>query len=1025
MGDIRKNKTAIFTGIASIVAIPVWLFLIAPSLLQLPEDYFFTANVVTSDNFYDNESEEFEGEIYSKTNYVYKTISVENNQAVVWGLSNTRTLDNEPITSIERYYSIDRLTNSHLSGLGDRDRDGYLFAPRNLDKNQSFIFWNLQYDIPETMNYVDTENIDGLNVYHYRSESNTAKTDQRVELELEEEEVLVLGIEIETNTELWIEPVTGSLIKYKDYTNSYTYDLETEERISAWSISTNTFDEDSIAKIVHDARFEKTKHMTVLFYIPILLLLIGLLSLIKAFGITKRLPNVFSSRNLAMFSGIISIGVACVVISGWALQNYPLVQFFQFGNGMNPVFAICFIMLGVATILNKNQKITLGIGIVLTLIGLLKIFSLLEIIEPNIDMLMFGNAIMNASFIATMSFYSSVSFLLLGIALITGTKKEFSNLHLTEIMTTIAIILSLFSIIINLFDISNFAYISILFSAPLHETLLILVSGFALYFIFKISDEYALVFSGWTTATGILFLSLFATVVLAGFVQQSYTGLANSEFKNAISNSVINIENGFELKDIEVNIYEGTEKTDSALISGDFTGDRTSNHFENSFVTTKTLYTDDRPLTVEYIGSENFSSSLLSRIAPMIAMIFGICVSILITLVFYALASSRQKAIAFADQAVKDLSQDKAETEAMLASIGDGLIALDKDGRVLTANKAFEEIIGWKIYEVRGKKLSKIIPMLDKDGKVIPERNRLHTKTMKKNVKGLTSSSTSFYYKKKDGVIFPVALTISPIILGGEVIGAVEVFRDITKETEVGKAKTELVSLASHQLRTPLSTINWYTEMLLSGDAGKLRKEQKEFLEEIYGGTQKMTELVNALLNVSRLELGTFIVEPKPTNIVLLSKAVIKEQSPQIKNKKIKVKEIYPKEVGEINVDPKLITIILQNLTSNAIKYTPESGTVEVEIQINKKDFYIRVADSGWGIPESEKDKIFSKLYRATNVKAHDVEGTGLGLYIIKSIVEHAKGSISFDSVENQGTTFHVTLPITGMIKKDGENSLS
>lgn len=256
-------------------------------------------------------------------------------------------------------------------------------------------------------------------------------------------------------------------------------------------------------------------------------------------------------------------------------------------------------------------------------------------------------------------------------------------------------------------------------------------------------------------------------------------------------------------------------------------------------------------------------------------------------------------------------------------------------------------------------------------------------------------------------------------------IKAIGVSWDVTHEMEVDKAKTEFVSLASHQLRTPLSAINWYAEMLIAGDAGKLNKEQKQYVQEIYNGNQRMVELVNSLLNVSRLELGTFSVEPELLDIKTIAEENIKQIKPDVEKKKIKLSKNYGRNLPKIMLDKKLTNIIIQNLLSNAIKYTPEKGKVNLVINQEGKFIKITVSDTGLGIPINQQDKIFSKLFRADNVRETDTEGTGLGLYIIKSIIDNVGGNIYFTSKQNQGTTFNVLLPLTGMAKKDGAKTLN
>jgi signal transduction histidine kinase len=216
--------------------------------------------------------------------------------------------------------------------------------------------------------------------------------------------------------------------------------------------------------------------------------------------------------------------------------------------------------------------------------------------------------------------------------------------------------------------------------------------------------------------------------------------------------------------------------------------------------------------------------------------------------------------------------------------------------------------------------------------------------------------------------------------------------------------------------------------MLLNGDAGKINKDQKAYLDEIYKGNQRMVELVNSLLNVSRLDLGTFGIVSKPIDIRSVIDDVVSEMKHLIELKKQKITVDYPVKLANIHADPKLMRVIMQNLISNAIKYTPEGGKIEIEVNYHhnspKTAYVIKVSDNGYGIPESQKSKIFTKLFRADNVRAMDTEGTGLGLYIVKSILDEAGGSISFDSIEKKGTTFKVTLPSSGMKQKNGDKSI-
>lgn len=358
---------------------------------------------------------------------------------------------------------------------------------------------------------------------------------------------------------------------------------------------------------------------------------------------------------------------------------------------------------------------------------------------------------------------------------------------------------------------------------------------------------------------------------------------------------------------------------------------------------------------------------------------------------------------------------NRAREEAMLGSIGDGVVATDKNGAIIFVNKACQEMIAWDDSMI-GKKLGDVSLLSDETGKHVPvEKHPLHLcLTKQKKI-----ISTNYHFVKKDKMDLAVYISAMPIFFKGKVIGAIEVFRDITQEKEIDRIKSEFVFLASHQLRTPLSTINWYVEMLMSGDAGPINEDQKNYLKEVYQGNQRMVEMVNDLLNVSRLDLGTLAVQLVPTDLKSLIEDEIKANLPTIEDKKMIINCEVDTEIKGVETDIKMLKMLLQNLITNAIKYTPEGGKIDIKVAPQgKKEYLLSVADNGYGIPEASKEKIFTKLYRADNVMAKEITGTGLGLYMVKSIVEKLQGKIWFESRVDKGTTFFVSFPIKPVIKK-------
>lgn len=245
----------------------------------------------------------------------------------------------------------------------------------------------------------------------------------------------------------------------------------------------------------------------------------------------------------------------------------------------------------------------------------------------------------------------------------------------------------------------------------------------------------------------------------------------------------------------------------------------------------------------------------------------------------------------------------------------------------------------------------------------------------------------------------------------------------IDRLRRVDKAKTEFVSIASHQLRTPLTTINWSTQALLDGDGGKLTKKQRPYFDNILHSSRSMNELVSALLNVSRIELGAYAVKPVKTHTGTLIKSLIQEIALMAKQAGITISTDTAFD-PPIKVDTSLFRIVLHNVLTNAIKYSPKGSIITVTTKKSGKFIRISVEDQGVGIPKNDHAKMFTKFFRADNVRVKDVEGNGLGLYIVKEIITQVGGKIWFVSTEGKGTTFFLTLPLSGMKKKRGTKSL-
>lgn len=377
------------------------------------------------------------------------------------------------------------------------------------------------------------------------------------------------------------------------------------------------------------------------------------------------------------------------------------------------------------------------------------------------------------------------------------------------------------------------------------------------------------------------------------------------------------------------------------------------------------------------------------------------------------------------EQNVAELKMQQDKDNAIFKSIGEGLILTDNAGTILFVNKSAEHILGIHHSEKHAKTLMDLLNLYEEDLKPVLKETRPDTIALKK---GDTKTSKYILVKKNDQKIV-IEMTSSPVIQRNphgnidRVIGSITIIRDITKEREVDRMKTEFISLASHQLRTPLSSIKWYTEMLLAGDAVPLTSEQKELAKSVSESSEIMSEIVKALLNISRIELGRLTLTPIPTDLKELISSCVKEVEIKIHEKNQVLTIHIPDDIPKILIDPKFIREVYINLLTNANKYSPVNGEITITIKIENGKIISSVADSGYGIPKYQQDKIFQKFFRADNIVKKETEGSGLGLYLAKAIVESSKGKIWFDSVAEKGTTFYFSLPlINASIKSTVEN---
>ena len=250
------------------------------------------------------------------------------------------------------------------------------------------------------------------------------------------------------------------------------------------------------------------------------------------------------------------------------------------------------------------------------------------------------------------------------------------------------------------------------------------------------------------------------------------------------------------------------------------------------------------------------------------------------------------------------------------------------------------------------------------------------------------------------------------VTLQGKVDDATKQLRHTNEKLKaLDETKDEFISMASHQLRTPLTSVKGYVSMVLDGDAGPLNEQQNKLLRQAFTSSQRMNYLISDLLNVSRLRTGKFVIETQQTNLAEVVQSEVEQLTETANARGLELKFEMPKDFPTLELDETKTRQVIMNFIDNAIYYTPAGGKIIVELEANEQRIELRVVDNGLGVPKKDQHQLFSKFYRADNAKRARPDGTGLGLFMAKKVIIAQGGAVIFNSQEGKGSTFGFTFP--------------
>ncbi|MBI2040101.1 HAMP domain-containing protein [Candidatus Microgenomates bacterium] len=368
---------------------------------------------------------------------------------------------------------------------------------------------------------------------------------------------------------------------------------------------------------------------------------------------------------------------------------------------------------------------------------------------------------------------------------------------------------------------------------------------------------------------------------------------------------------------------------------------------------------------------------------------------------FNSMADILKKAIERLEQDKGGIQTERNTLSIVLSSVVDGIVALDTSKKVVLVNKAAEGLTGFTLSEIQGKPINQFIHFFSETEEISPKGYCATTFTQPLTLVG------------KDGKQNKINLLASPVPFDMQAnLSCILILHDLSSEQELERMKLDFVSMASHELKTPLTNIIGYLSVFIDENKDKLNKDQFELLDHSLVSAKQLLALIENLLNVNKIERDQLSVIIEPTDIGNILTKSVEDLQNQAKQKNITLTLTSISGLPKVLADPIRIGEVVTNLVSNAINYTNPGGQVAVSSQRMGNELITTVADSGIGIPEEAIPNLFSKFFRVSNNLQKASKGTGLGLYISKSIIQKLNGRIWVESELGKGSKFHFSLPI-------------
>lgn len=372
--------------------------------------------------------------------------------------------------------------------------------------------------------------------------------------------------------------------------------------------------------------------------------------------------------------------------------------------------------------------------------------------------------------------------------------------------------------------------------------------------------------------------------------------------------------------------------------------------------------------------------------------------------------------VARVEHLTSSLSEEQLKSQALMSAMGEGVMVVDGNGRIQLFNRAAQELTGWDESSAMGIEYNLVLKLKDSnDAEITPENDPFQKAWGKRALEVTDTLSITTQSGRK----LPASISVSPIYAGdGSPTGAIALFRDVSAEKAIERQKEEFVSTASHEMRTPVAAIEGYISLAMNPNVATIDDRAKNYLGKAHDAIQHLGELFRDLLSVTKAEEGKLDAKMEPVDITHLVTGAVEDMQFVAQKKNLTLvlqtgggtgeKQIAPIYYARAN--PERLREVIMNLIDNAIKFTPEGG-VTVTLGGTNHEVSVSVKDSGVGIPSEDIPHLFQKFYRVDSTDTRTIGGTGLGLYLCRTVIEIFGGRIWVTSKQHQGSTFTFSLP--------------